>query len=240
MAVRLPATMTLRDMVTPSDSVDGDSRRIDARPWRDAASASIVRDGPWELSSRTMSEILDAVRAGASAEALAATPMPATTRAVFVRRDEQDDVRRHGQQGQGPAREPARRRGRRARTRARRGLRRGHGVVDQLQHRVDEHLRAAADVRVPRPSRPRSRTGASATRWTTTSSARTPRASSCASGRRCATGRSATRSRCTATTSTTRTPARTTTRCWRATSASGGSRRTSAASPTSASSRPTS
>jgi crotonyl-CoA reductase len=36
-----------------------------------------------------MSEILDAVRSGASAETLAATPMPAGTRAVFVRRDEQ-------------------------------------------------------------------------------------------------------------------------------------------------------
>src|SRR5580693_2217578 len=36
-----------------------------------------------------MSEILDAVRAGASAEVLASTEMPATTRAVFVRRDEQ-------------------------------------------------------------------------------------------------------------------------------------------------------
>jgi len=37
-----------------------------------------------------MSEILEAVRAGASGETLAETPMPATTRAVFVRRDEQD------------------------------------------------------------------------------------------------------------------------------------------------------
>ena len=37
-----------------------------------------------------MSEILDAVRAGASGETLAATPMPAMTRAVFVRRDEQN------------------------------------------------------------------------------------------------------------------------------------------------------
>jgi crotonyl-CoA reductase len=37
-----------------------------------------------------MSEILDAVRAGASSEALSSTPMPDTTRAVFVRRDEQD------------------------------------------------------------------------------------------------------------------------------------------------------
>ena len=37
-----------------------------------------------------MSEILDAVRAGASGDTLAATPMPAMTRAVFVRRDEQN------------------------------------------------------------------------------------------------------------------------------------------------------
>ncbi|MGC8509321.1 MAG: crotonyl-CoA carboxylase/reductase [Acidimicrobiales bacterium] len=37
-----------------------------------------------------MSEILEAVRAGASGEALAATPLPATTRAVVVRRDEQN------------------------------------------------------------------------------------------------------------------------------------------------------
>ena len=37
-----------------------------------------------------MSEILDAALAGASGETLSATPMPATTRAVFVRRDEVD------------------------------------------------------------------------------------------------------------------------------------------------------
>ncbi|HUV58282.1 MAG TPA: crotonyl-CoA carboxylase/reductase [Acidimicrobiales bacterium] len=37
-----------------------------------------------------MSEILDAVRASASPEVLAATPMPATTRGVFVRREDQD------------------------------------------------------------------------------------------------------------------------------------------------------
>ncbi|HUX03819.1 MAG TPA: crotonyl-CoA carboxylase/reductase [Acidimicrobiales bacterium] len=36
-----------------------------------------------------MSEILDAVRSGASGEVLAATPLPATTRAVVVRREEQ-------------------------------------------------------------------------------------------------------------------------------------------------------
>ncbi len=37
-----------------------------------------------------MSDILDLVRAGAPAEELAAAPMPETTRAVFVRRDEQN------------------------------------------------------------------------------------------------------------------------------------------------------
>jgi crotonyl-CoA reductase len=36
-----------------------------------------------------MSEIIDAVRAGASGDVLSVTPMPATTRSVFVRRDEQ-------------------------------------------------------------------------------------------------------------------------------------------------------
>ncbi len=36
-----------------------------------------------------MTEILDAVRAGASGETLATLPMPATTRALFVKRDEQ-------------------------------------------------------------------------------------------------------------------------------------------------------
>ena len=36
-----------------------------------------------------MSEILDAVRSGASAEELSSTAMPTTTRAIFVRRDEQ-------------------------------------------------------------------------------------------------------------------------------------------------------
>ena len=37
-----------------------------------------------------MSEILEAVRAGASSEVLMSTPMPETSRAVFVRRDEQE------------------------------------------------------------------------------------------------------------------------------------------------------
>ena len=37
-----------------------------------------------------MSEILEAVRAGASGEVLADTPLPETTPAVFVRRDEEN------------------------------------------------------------------------------------------------------------------------------------------------------
>ena len=37
-----------------------------------------------------MSEILDAVRGGADGPTLASTPLPAMTRAVFVRRDEQE------------------------------------------------------------------------------------------------------------------------------------------------------
>ena len=46
-----------------------------------------------------------------------------------------------------------------ARAGARRGLRRGDGVEHQLQHGVDVDLRAAADVRLPRPPRPGERVG---------------------------------------------------------------------------------
>ena len=42
---------------------------------------------------------------------------------------------------------------------ARRGVRRGDGVEHQLQHGVDVDLRAAADVRLPRPLRPGDRRG---------------------------------------------------------------------------------
>ena len=42
------------------------------------------------VTSKTMSELLDAVRAGADAETLASLPMPTTTRAVFVRREDAD------------------------------------------------------------------------------------------------------------------------------------------------------
>ena len=115
--------------------------------------------------------------------------------------------------GQGPAQVAPRRRGADARARARRGLRRRDGELDQLQHGLDVDLRAAADVRVPRPLRHGERRGPSATPCRTTSSAPTRRASCCGSARRCATGSRATGSRSTATTSTTRTRPRTTTRC---------------------------
>ena len=100
---------------------------------------------------------------------------------------------------EGPDQEPAHRRRGHARAGARRGVRRGDGVEHQLQHGVDVDLRAAADVRVPRPLRPRERRGPPATPCRTTSSAPTPPASCCASARRCATGSPATGSRCTAT-----------------------------------------
>ena len=58
-----------------------------------------------------------------------------------------------------PTQEPAHRRRRHARAGARRGVRRGDGVEHQLQHGVDVDLRAAADVRVPRPLRPREHVG---------------------------------------------------------------------------------
>ena len=49
-----------------------------------------VRPRPLRHYYFAMSEILEAVRAGVSGEVLADTPLPATTRAVFVRRDEQN------------------------------------------------------------------------------------------------------------------------------------------------------
>jgi hypothetical protein len=56
-----------------------------------------------------VSEILDAVRSGASSEALATIAMPATTRAVFVRRDEQAMFDGMDEPRQGPSSQPARR-----------------------------------------------------------------------------------------------------------------------------------
>ena len=62
---------------------------------------------------------------------------------------------RGGVGGQGSAQVAPHRRRADPRARARRGLPRGDGELDQLQHGVDVDLRAAADVRVPRPPRPR-------------------------------------------------------------------------------------
>ena len=99
-----------------------------------------------------MSEILDAVRSGASPESLASTPMPTSTRAVFVRRDEVDMFAGLASKDKDPRRSLHVDEVAAARARPRRGLRRGHGLVDQLQHGVDQHLRAAADLRLPRPT----------------------------------------------------------------------------------------
>ena len=80
--------------------------------------------------------------------------------------------------GQGPPQVAPRRRGGHARAGARRGLRGRHGVGHQLQHGVDLDLRAAADLRLPRPPRQGVACGAPATPCRTTWSAPTPRASS--------------------------------------------------------------
>ena len=187
-----------------------------------------------------MSDILSAVLAGAPAEELAALPLPDTYRAAVVRRAETEHVRGDGVLPEGPPQVPPRRGGAAARAGPRRGLRGRPGLLHQLQHGVDLDLRAAAHLRLPGPPGPRRASGASGTPSTTTWSAPTPPAWCCAPGRPCATGRWATRSPSTATTSTTRTPRPTTTPCWRPTSASGASRPTSAAWPTSRWSRPTS
>ena len=157
-----------------------------------------------------------------------AGPLPRRVRAPRGRRD----VRRHRVGRQGPAQEPAHRRRRHPGAGARRGLRRRDGVEHQLQHGVD----ARSSSRCRRSgsstaSAARAR-GQPATPCPTTWSARTPRASCCGSARRSATGAPATGSPCTATPSTTRIRRPTTTRCSPPTSGSGGSRPTSAGSPT--------
>jgi crotonyl-CoA reductase len=59
-------------------------RFVGSLGWREGPSGS----GPSSLAE--MSELLDAVLAGASPDVLAATPMPEETRAVFVRRQDQN------------------------------------------------------------------------------------------------------------------------------------------------------
>ena len=64
-----------------------------------------------------------------------------------------------GVEGQGPAAEPARRRGAHARARTRRGVPGRDGQQHQLQHGVDQHLRADQHVRPAGPPGPRERVG---------------------------------------------------------------------------------
>jgi len=151
-----------------------------------------------------MSEILDAVRSGASAEELASTEMPATTRAVFIRRDEQTMFDGMDSRDKDP----------------RRSLHVDEVPLPELA--PDEVFIAVmassinfnsvwTSIFEPLPTFGfLDRLGKEsfwdgATRSTITSSAPTPRGSWCEPVRWCATGRSATRSPCTATTSTIRT-----------------------------------
>ena len=102
--------------------------------------------------SAPMQEFLAAILAGASGDELAAIPLPESYRAAFVRRDEVGDVRRASSPRTRTPQVAPRGRGGRARAGPRRGLRRGHGQLHQLQHRLDLDLRAAADLRLPRPA----------------------------------------------------------------------------------------
>ena len=179
-----------------------------------------------------MSEILDAVLAGASPETLSDTPMPEVTRAVFVRRDEQDmfdgvasedkDPRQSLHVGDVPIPELAPDEVYVAVMASSINFNTvwtsifeplsTFGFLDRLgkesvwgkRHALDYHVVGSDAAGVVL------RTGS-----------------------QCAIGRSATRSRCTATTSTTKTRAVTMIPCSPAISASGASKPTSAASPTS-------
>ena len=146
------------------DAVDLRSRGQRLRP----------RGATGRVTSAAMQQILDAIEAGATGDELAALPIPEHYRAAVRAPRRGGDVRGHGVGRQGPAQDPARRRRADAGAGARRGVRRGDGVEHQLQHGVDVDLRAAADVRVPRPPRPGERVGRPPRPATTTSSAPTP------------------------------------------------------------------
>jgi hypothetical protein len=77
-----------------------------------------------------VSEILDAVRAGASGETLSSTPMPTTTRAVFVRREDQDMFAGVASIDKDPRRSLRIDEGCATRIGPRRSISGGHGVVD--------------------------------------------------------------------------------------------------------------
>ena len=87
-------------------------------------------------------------------------PLPETYRAAHVRRDEVDMFAGVDSADKDPRKSLHVAEVARPRAGPGRGLRRRHGVVDQLQHRLDVDLRAAAHVRVPRPPGPGERWGA--------------------------------------------------------------------------------
>ena len=107
-----------------------------------------------------MSAILDAVVEGAGGDDLLSLPLPETYRAAFVRRDEVGMFEGVESADKDPRKSLHVGDVRAAGAGAGRGVRGGDGVVDQLQHGLDVDLRAAADVRLPRPARPGERLGA--------------------------------------------------------------------------------
>ena len=193
-----------------------------------------------EVSCSPMHDIREAILAGASGEEICRPAPPRDLPGGLRPAGRGRHVRRGRLGRQGPPEVPPRGRGGRPRAGPRRGLRGRHGLLHQLQHRLDLDLRAPPHLRLPRPPGPGVASGGPAMRCRTTWSAPTPPGWSSGWARSSATSRPATRSPSTATTSTTRTPRPTTTPCWRPTSGSGASRPTSAAWPTWPWSRPTS
>ena len=187
-----------------------------------------------------MQQILEAIQAGASGDELADLPLPDHYRAAFVRREDAEMFAGMESADKDPTK----------------SLHIGDVATPELA--PDEAYVAVmassinfntvwTSIFEPLPTfgfldryARESDVGGPPRACRTTSSAPTPPASCCASARRCATGSPATGSRSTATPSTTRTRRPTTTRCSPPTSGSGASRPTSAGSPTSPSSRPTS
>ncbi len=111
-----------------------------------------VPDRARGLSSGPMQDFLSAIESDAPGEEIASLPLPGTYRAAFVRRadvamfdglDSADkDPRKSLQVGEVPLPELA----------PDEAYVRGDGQCDQLQHGVDVDLRAAPDLRLPRPT----------------------------------------------------------------------------------------
>ena len=106
-----------------------------------------------------MHAIRDAILAGAG-EAEICRSAPPRVLPGGLRPAGRDRHVRRGRLGrQGPPQVAPRCRRGRPRARPRRGLHRRHGLLHQLQHRLDLDLRAPAHLRVPRPSGPGERLG---------------------------------------------------------------------------------